>query len=60
MEPLDLQHSLSKNLTLECGKIVNDPNLSLPKKCSEISKAVNRVYPGMGDTLYKPIYEFLK
>jgi hypothetical protein len=26
----------------------------------EISKAVNKVYPGMGDQLSFPIYSFLK
>ena len=57
---LKQHHSLVANMTLECGKIINDPKLNLQTKGVEISKAVNRVYPGMGDQLSFPIYSFLK
>ena len=57
---LKQHHSLVANMTLECGKIINDPKLNLQTKGVEISKAVNKVYPGMGDQLSFPIYSFLK
>ena len=60
MEPLSIQHSLSLKLKSDCEKIINDPKLNIQKKGSEISKAVNRVYPGMGDQLSFTIYSFLK
>ena len=60
MEPLSIQHSLSLKLKSDCEKIINDPKLNIQTKGSEISKAVNRVYPGMGDQLSFTIYSFLK
>ena len=60
MEPLSIQHSLSLKLKSDCEKIINDPKLNIQTKGSEISKAVNKVYPGMGDQLSFTIYSFLK
>ena len=60
MEPLSIQHSLSLKQKSDCEKIINDPKLNIQTKGSEISKAVNRVYPGMGDQLSFTIYSFLK
>ena len=60
MEPLSIQHSLSLKLKSDCEKMINDPKLNIQTKGSEISKAVNRVYPGMGDQLSFTIYSFLK
>ena len=60
MEPLSIQHSLSLKLKSDCEKIINDPKLNIQTKGREISKAVNRVYPGMGDQLSFTIYSFLK
>ena len=58
MEPLSIQHSLSLKLKSDCEKIINDPKLNIQTKGSEISKAVNREYPGMGDQLSFTIYSF--
>ena len=60
MEPLSIQHSLSLKLKSDCEKIINEPKLNIQTKGSEIWKAVNRVYPGMGDQLSFTIYSFLK